>query len=143
MLGSQGRTVFISSHLLPEMALMADELVVIGRGMLIASGRVDSFVRDFTRTSVLVRSPQIDTLIEAVIEAVPAVEVAREPEGTALFAGVETARVGEIAAIAGLVLHELATRTASLEEAFFQASGATEEYVAHLITATEPSRGTP
>lgn len=143
MLGSQGRTVFISSHLLPEMALMADELVVIGRGMLIASGTVDSFVRDFTRTSVLVRSPQIDTLIEAVIEAVPAVEVVREPDGTALLAGVETARVGEIAAMAGLVLHELATRTASLEEAFFQASGATEEYVAHLITATESPSGTP
>jgi ABC-2 type transport system ATP-binding protein len=143
MLGSQGRTVFISSHLLPEMALMADELVVIGRGMLIASGTVDSFVRDFTRTSVLVRSPQIDTLIEAVIEAVPAVEVAREPDGTALLAGVETTRVGEIAAMAGLVVHELATRTASLEEAFFQASSPSEEYVAHLITATESPRGTP
>src|SRR5215204_6517946 len=54
---SQGRTVFVSSHLLAEMALMADELVVVGRGRLIASGQVDSFVRDFTRTSVLVRSP--------------------------------------------------------------------------------------
>ena len=48
MLASQGRTVFVSSHLLPEMALMADELVVIGRGRLIASGTVDSFVSDFT-----------------------------------------------------------------------------------------------
>ena len=143
MLASQGRTVFVSSHFLPEMALMADELVVIGRGRLIASGTVDSFVRDFTRTSVLVRSPQIDTLIEAVADAVPAVEVARESDGTALLAGVETARVGEIAAMAGLVLHELATRTASLEEAFFEASGATEEYVARLVTAPASSRGTP
>src|ERR671910_2605861 len=94
MLASQGRTVFVSSHFLPEMALMADELVVIGRGRLIASGTVDSFVRDFTRTSVLVRSPQIDTLLEAVVEAVPAVEVARESDGGALFARVETARGG-------------------------------------------------
>ena len=143
MLASQGRTVFVSSHFLPEMALMADELVVIGRGRLIASGTVDSFVRDFTRTSVLVRSPQIDTLLEAVVEAVPAVDVAREPDGTALLAGVETARVGEIAGTAGLVLHELATRTASLEEAFFEASGATEEYVARVVTASESPRGTP
>src|SRR5918993_2640738 len=74
---AEGRTVFVSSHLLAEMALMADELVVIGRGRLIASGTVDSFVRDFTRTSVLVRSPQIDTLIEAVADAVPAVGVWR------------------------------------------------------------------
>ena len=77
-LAAQGRTVFVSSHLLPEMALMADELIVIGRGRLIASGTVDSFVSDFTRTSTLVRSPQIDALIQAVIAAVPTVEVTRE-----------------------------------------------------------------
>ncbi len=142
-LASQGRTIFVSSHLLPEMALMADELVVIGRGRLIASGTVESFVRDFTGTSVLVRSPQIDTLIEAVVEAVPGVEVARETDGTALLAGVETARVGEIAAKTGLILHELTTRTASLEEAFFEASGATEEYVARPVTAPVSSGGTP
>ena len=129
MLASQGRTVFVSSHLLPEMALMADELIVIGRGRLIASGTVDSFVSDFTRTSTLVRSPQIDTLIQAVIAAVPTVEVTRDSDGTALLTSVETAQVGEIAAAAGLVLHQLATRTASLEEAFFEATGATEEYV--------------
>ena len=107
MLASQGRTVFVSSHLLPEMALMADELIVIGRGKLIASGTVDSFVSDFTRTSTLVRSPQLDTLIQAVTAAVPTVEVTRDPDGTALLTSVETAQVGEIAAAAGLVLHLL------------------------------------
>src|SRR5215207_1949062 len=140
MLASQGRTVFVSSHLLPEMALMADELIVIGRGRLIASGTVDSFVGDFTRTSTLVRSPQIETLIQAVIAAVPTVEVTRDSDGTALLTSVETAHVGEIAAAAGLVLHRLATRTASLEEAFFQATGATEEYVGRLLTG-EPTAG--
>jgi ABC-2 type transport system ATP-binding protein len=140
MLASQGRTVFVSSHLLPEMALMADELIVIGRGRLIASGTVDSFVGDFTRTSTLVRSPQIDTLIQAVIAAVPTVEVTRDSDGTALLTSVETAQVGEIAAAAGLVLHQLATRTASLEEAFFEATGATEEYVGRLLTG-EPNPG--
>ena len=140
MLASQGRTVFVSSHLLPEMALMADELIVIGRGRLIASGTVDSFVGDFTRTSTLVRSPQIETLIQAVIAAVPTVEVTRDSDGTALLTSVETAQVGEIAAAAGLVLHQLATRTASLEEAFFEATGATEEYVGRLL-AGEPNPG--
>ena len=139
-LASQGRTVFVSSHLLPEMALMADELIVIGRGKLIASGTVDSFVSDFTRTSTLVRSPQLDTLIQAVTAAVPTVEVTRDPDGTALLTSVETAQVGEIAAAAGLVLHQLATRTASLEEAFFEATGATEEYVGRLLTG-EPNAG--
>jgi ABC-2 type transport system ATP-binding protein len=140
MLASQGRTVFVSSHLLPEMALMADELIVIGRGRLIASGTVDSFVGEFTRTSTLVRSPQIETLIQAVVAAVPTVEVTRDSDGTASLTSVETAQVGEIAAAGGLVLHQLATRTASLEEAFFEATGATEEYVGRLLTG-EPNPG--
>ena len=139
-LAGQGRTLFVSSHLLPEMALMADELIVIGRGRLIASGTVDSFVSGFTRTSTLVRSPQIDALIQAVIAAVPTVEVTRDADGTALLTSVETAQVGAIAAAAGLVLHQLATRTASLEEAFFEATGATEEYVGRLLI-DEPSAG--
>ena len=113
---------------------MADELIVIGRGRLIAAGTVDSFVSDFTRTSTLVRSPQIDALIQAVVTAVPTVEVTRDADGTALLTSVETAQVGEIAAAAGLVLHQLATRTASLEEAFFEATGASEEYVGRLVT---------
>ena len=141
-LASQGRTVFVSSHLLPEMALMADELIVIGRGRLIASGTVDSFVSDFTRTSTLVRSPQIDALIHAVVAAVPITEVTRDADGTALLTSVETAQVGEIAAAEGVVLHQLATRTASLEEAFFEATGASEEYVGRLLPA-EPSTGEP
>jgi ABC-2 type transport system ATP-binding protein len=78
-----------------------------------------------------------------VSEAEPAVVVKSEPDGAALLAGVEPARVGEIAASRGLVLHELATRTASLEEAFFQATGATEEYVAQLVTAPTSAGGTP
>jgi ABC-2 type transport system ATP-binding protein len=142
MLAAQGRTVFAASHLLTEMALMADELVVIGRGKLIASGTVDTFVPGFTSGSVLVRSPHIDKLVREVIDAVPTVEVTREPGGSALLTGVETARVGEIAATAGLVLHELATRTASLEEAFFEATGATEEHVGRLRTEA-PTAGGP
>jgi ABC-2 type transport system ATP-binding protein len=138
---SEGRTVFVSSHLLAEMALMADELVVVGRGRLIASGQADSFVSDFTRRSVLVRSPQVDTLLRTVLDAVPTVEVTQAPDGSATLSGVDAARVGELAADVGLVLHELATRTASLEEAFFEATGATEEYVGQLRSAPETAGG--
>ena len=87
------------------------------------------------------RSPQIDSLLDAVVDAVPAVDLAREGDGAALLTGVEAARVGEIAAGAGLVLHELATRTASLEEAFFEATGASEEYVARLAATPPTSSG--
>ena len=60
-LAGQGRTVFVSSHLLAEMSLMADELVVIGRGKMIDNGPVDGFVKKFTQTTVLVRTPAADT----------------------------------------------------------------------------------
>lgn len=127
-LAAEGRTVFVSSHQLSEMELMADELVVIGRGRLLASGTVASFVRDYTRTTTVVRSPQIDILMKAVRAAVPTVRISREPDHAALI-GVEAQQVGEIAAAEGVTLHELTTRMASLEEAFFEATGASEEYV--------------
>jgi ABC-2 type transport system ATP-binding protein len=75
-----------------------------------------------------------------VTAAVPTVEVTRDPDGTALLSSVGTAQVGEIAAATGLVLHQLATRTASLEEAFFEATGKTEEYVGRLLTG-QPNAG--
>lgn len=130
-LAAEGRTVFVSSHQLSEMELMADELVVIGRGRLLASGTVESFVRDFTQTITVVRSPQIDILVKAVAGVVPTVKVSLGPDHAALI-GVETQQVGEIAAAEGVALHELTTKTASLEEAFFEATGASEEYVGRL-----------
>ena len=76
---ADGKTVFVSSHLLAEMALMADRLVVIGLGRLIASGSVDEFVRSVSSTSVLVRTPQPEQLLDA-LPAVDA-EVAPQPDG--------------------------------------------------------------
>jgi ABC-2 type transport system ATP-binding protein len=140
-LAAEGRTVFVSSHQLSEMELMADELVVIGRGRLLAAGSVASFVRDFTRTTTRVRSPQIDTLVKALTMAAPTVQISREPDHVALVVGIETTRVGEIAAAEGVALHELTTRTASLEEAFFEATGASEEYVGRLQPAAELADG--
>jgi ABC-2 type transport system ATP-binding protein len=140
-LAAEGRTVFVSSHQLSEMELMADELVVMGRGRLLASGSVVSFVRDFTRTTTVVRSPQIDTLVKAVAARVPTVQISREPDHAALLVGVETGQVGEIAAAEGVSLHELTTRTASLEEAFFEATGSSEEYVGRLQPVPEVTGG--
>ncbi|MET9018961.1 ATP-binding cassette domain-containing protein [Actinopolymorpha sp. NPDC004070] len=131
---STGRTVFVSSHLLAEMGLMADRLVVIGRGRLIASGEVQDFVRKASHTAVLVRTPHVDRLTEAL----RAQQVRTEPQsdGSLVVNGLDQARVGELAFSAGVVLHGLSTRTATLEEAFLEATGGSEEYVAQLGQAT-------
>jgi ABC-2 type transport system ATP-binding protein len=127
---ASGRTVFVSSHLLSEMALMADRLVVIGRGRLIASGSVDEFVRSVTEVSVVVRTPQPEPLLDALhraqLRAVP------QPDGAIVVTGADQARVGELAFTAGVMLHELSTKSATLEEAFLEATGAAQEFVAQL-----------
>ncbi|WP_433380323.1 ATP-binding cassette domain-containing protein [Actinoplanes sp. CA-142083] len=117
-LAAEGRTVFVSSHLLPEMALMADRLVVIGRGRMIYHGDVDGFVREFTRSTVVVRSPRLSELAAAL----DGEDVAFE-DGALRVSGVEASEVGEAAFRAGIVLHELTTETASLEAAFMTATG--------------------
>ncbi len=119
---SSGKAVFVSSHLLAEMALMADRLVVIGLGRMIASGSVDGFVRSVSSTSVLVRTPQPGQLHDA-LRGVGA-EVVPQPDGALVVTGPDQAKVGELAFTAGVVLHELTTRTATLEEAFLEATGA-------------------
>jgi ABC-2 type transport system ATP-binding protein len=125
-LAAQGRTVFVSSHLLAEMAQMADELVVIGRGRLIDSGPVSDFVGRFTRTTVLVRSPEASRLADLLVDDGSTVDSL--PDGSLVVGGADAAAVGELAASYGVVLHQLVTRTASLEEAFLSATGAAEEY---------------
>src|SRR4051794_3068726 len=120
-LAQQGRTVLVSSHLLAEMALIAQDLVVIGRGRLIAAGTVQEFVRRFTHRAVLVRSPRSGELAASLRAGGHTVDV--EPDGALLVSGAEQAAVGELAAAGGIVLHELTTRSASLEEAFLEATG--------------------
>ncbi|WP_461021812.1 ATP-binding cassette domain-containing protein [Thalassiella azotivora] len=123
---ASGRTVFVSSHLLSEMALMADELVVIGRGRLIHTGDVPTFVSRFSTTQVLVRSPRLGELVE-LLRPLGARD---QPtgDGAALLDDVTPQQVGDVAAGHGIALHELTTRTASLEQAFLQATGESSEY---------------
>jgi ABC-2 type transport system ATP-binding protein len=124
-----GRSVFVSSHLLSEMALMADNLVVIGRGELIASGPIGDFVKSSRHNSVLVRSPQATDLAAALTEQGATVE-AVEP-GLISVTGVEAAAIGDLAFDRSIRLHELAPRAATLEQAFLEATGGAQEYEAH------------
>ena len=117
-LASDGRTVFVSSHLMSEMALTADHLIVIGRGRLIADMSVDEFVRKASGARVLVRSPQATRLRELVLG--DGVSVSSSERDVLEIEGLSAARVGEIAAVNEIVLHELTPVQASLEEAFMQ-----------------------
>ncbi|MEV6842404.1 ATP-binding cassette domain-containing protein [Actinoplanes sp. NPDC051411] len=122
-LAAEGRTVFVSSHLLSEMELMADRLVVIGRGRLIYAGDVAGFVREFTRSTVIVRSPGAAKLAGLIAGS----ELG--DDDSLRITDRAAAEVGEIAFRAGIPLHELTTVTASLEAAFMTATGGAEEFV--------------
>jgi ABC-2 type transport system ATP-binding protein len=115
-LAQEGRTVFVSSHLMSEMALTADHLIVIGRGRLIADTPVTDFVARASKDIVNVRSPQRAELRRAV-EALGATVTEESDDGLEVV-GLSTAQVGEAAAEHRIVLHELTPHQASLEEAF-------------------------
>ncbi|TML76004.1 MAG: ATP-binding cassette domain-containing protein [Actinobacteria bacterium] len=115
-LAAEGRTVFVSSHLMSEMALTADHLIVIGRGKLIADTSVDDFVSRASQKVVLVRSPELERLRTEL--AGPAVSLVAADRGALEVHGLTAEQVGEVAAGAGIALHELTPLQASLEEAF-------------------------
>jgi len=117
-LAAEGRAVFVSSHLMSEMAQTADHLIVIGRGRLIADTSVDEFVRRASGAVVLVRSPQATRLRDLLIG--PGVTVTSDQPNVLEVAGVTSEKIGESAAANGIVLHELTTVQASLEEAFME-----------------------
>jgi ABC-2 type transport system ATP-binding protein len=116
------------------MSLMADELVVIGRGKMIDNGPVDGFVKRFTQTTVLVRTPAANTLGEILRRE--GADVEPLPDGALIVSGADASAVGELAHRDGIVLHELATQSASLEQAFMSATGESEEFVAHEFVAS-------
>jgi ABC-2 type transport system ATP-binding protein len=115
-LAAEGRTVFVSSHLMSEMALTADHLIVIGRGKLIADTSVDDFVARASQKVVLVRSPELDRLRDAL--AGPGVSFVPAERGALEIHGLTAEQVGDAASAGGIALHELTPHQASLEEAF-------------------------
>jgi ABC-2 type transport system ATP-binding protein len=126
-LASEGRTVFVSSHLMSEMSLTADHLVVIGRGTLIADCSTQDFIQRSSERSVLVRTPDYARLRELIIDEGGHVEP-EGADGAMVVTGLAAARIGELAASASLVLHELTPRLPSLEEAFMELTAGSVEY---------------
>jgi len=125
-LAAEGRTVFVSSHLMSEMALTADHLIVIGRGRLIADMSVDEFVRKASKSIVLVRSPQASELRDLFVG--PDVTVESVEPGVLVVEGLTAAQIGDAAAANGFAIHELTPQQASLEEAFMHLTRGEVEY---------------
>jgi ABC-2 type transport system ATP-binding protein len=136
MLAAEGRTVFVSSHLMSEMENTADHLIVIGRGKLIADCTVAEFIERNSRQSVRVRTPQPAELSSAVTAAGGTVQ---QSDGHLVVSGLDTDRVGDLAFEAGVRLHELTPAQASLEEAFMELTASSVEFRA----ATPGSAGGP
>jgi ABC-2 type transport system ATP-binding protein len=118
-LARDGRTVFVSSHLMSEMALTADHLIVIGRGRLLADMSVEEFVRKASGDRVRVRSPQ-STRLRELVERTKAVSIEIPEPDVLEVEGLNAAEVGELAAANAIVLHELTPLQASLEDAFME-----------------------
>ncbi|MEU3984706.1 ABC transporter ATP-binding protein [Streptomyces sp. NPDC026672] len=131
-LAAQGRTVFVSSHLMSEMALTADHLVVIGQGRLLADTSMAEFIRQNSRAYVRIRSPQRERLLDVLHQ--DGITVVEAGGGALEVEGGKAERIGELAAQYGIVLHELSPQQASLEEAFMQLTAESVEYHAHSGT---------
>ncbi|MFE5907906.1 ABC transporter ATP-binding protein [Streptomyces wedmorensis] len=127
-LAAEGRTVLVSSHLMREMEHTAEQLIVIGRGELIAAESLTEFAARGTRLSVTVRTPDVAGLT-SVLTAEGA-DVRQEVDGSCTVTGLDADRIGDLAFHHRVLLHELAPRSASLEEAFMGLTAASVEYSA-------------
>lgn len=125
-LAAEGRTVLLSSHLMSEMALTADHVIVLGRGRVLADAALPDMVRAWTTTRLLVRSPRLDELAAAL--AGPDIAVTAVEPGAGEVTGASAEVVGDLAASLGIPLHELTPRTGSLEDAYLALTGESVEY---------------
>jgi ABC-2 type transport system ATP-binding protein len=125
-LAAEGRTVFVSSHLMSEMALTAERLIVIGRGRLLADTTVEAFVEANARSHVRIRTPEPERMRDALATA--GIQVRQGSDGALEADAAEAARIKGLAAVNGLTVHEVSLRSASLEEAFLRLTGDAGEY---------------
>ena len=139
-LASSGRTVFVSSHLMSEMALTAHHLVVIGRGKLLADNSTEDFIKRHSESHVRVRSPQADQLRSALVSQGAEVDAV---DGYLEVAHLTTDQVGDAAAAAGATVHELFLQRSSLEEAFMELTRDSVEYHAEAPMPGQGSSGPP
>ncbi|MEV1054128.1 ABC transporter ATP-binding protein [Streptomyces sp. NPDC049887] len=135
-LAAEGRTIFVSSHLMSEMALTADHLIVIGQGRLLADTSMADFIHQNSRSYVRLRSPQQERLRDVLRES--GLTPVEAGNGTLEIDGATTEQVGELAAEHHIVLHELSSQRASLEEAFMQMTASAVEYHAHSAPGHGP-----
>jgi ABC-2 type transport system ATP-binding protein len=148
-LAAEGRTILVSSHLMNEMAVTADHLIVIGRGKLITESTTEEVIARSTDKSVRVRTPDAERLAGLITaaggKATPGAATPGENatgNGAPLLTvtGMEAARVGEIAASASIVLHEL-TPVASLEDAYMELTAGSLEFGEHLPEPVKATQG--
>jgi len=125
-LAADGRTVFVSSHLMSEMALTAEHLIVIGRGRLIADTSVEDFVRRASSKQVRVRSPDAARLFDALTGE--GISMRSLERGLIEISGLGADQIGEAAAARGIVLYELTPMQATLEEAFMSLTSEDVEF---------------
>ena len=160
-LASQGRTILVSSHLMNEMAVTADHLIVIGRGRLIAEASTQEIIAGSSGQSVRVRTPEPDRLTSLltaqgakVVPPAPAGHGQQAPAGgtpdgaeapdtaaTLIVTGLTAPRIGELAATSSVVLHELTPQAASLEEAFMELTAGSLEFGQHGANPLAASEG--
>ena len=124
-LAAEGRTIFLSSHLMSEMEATADHIIVIGRGRLIADTSIAEFTQRSTSSHVRVVSPQAHRLAPLLQRAGATIASA---EGALIVTGIDAALIGRLTAANGIEIHELAERRASLETAFMELTQNSQEY---------------
>jgi ABC-2 type transport system ATP-binding protein len=132
-LAAEGRTILVSSHLMSEMALTADRLIVVGRGRLIAEGSVDEVVGRAAHGHVRVDAEDPERLRCLLTERGASVSI--QPDHVLVVAGMDARNVGILAGTAGITLYELSTRSASLEDAFMELTHHAVEYNTHGAAA--------
>ena len=130
-LAAEGRTVFVSSHLMSEMALSADHLIIIGRGRLLADTPTEAFVEANARRDVFVRSPRAGELAQRMIGA--GADVVADGDDALTVTGMEAPAIADLAAADRIPIYELTPRHASLEEAYLDLTRESVEYHAGSV----------
>lgn len=133
-LAAEGRGIFVSSHLMSEMALTADEVIIIGKGRLIAQRPVGDLVAESAQRFVRVRTPQQPALVAALHQA--GASTTLEDDGSISVRGMDAEAIGELAASIAIVLHELSPQSASLEEAYMELTEDSIEYHGATVAAS-------
>ncbi len=136
-LAAEGRAIFVSSHLMSEMALTADHLIVIGRGRLVADTSVEEFIERSAQNFVRVRSPEPEQLVRAITAR--GGKTRPESDGALAVSGIAMSVVGDLAREAGIALRELSPQLASLEEAFMESTHESVEFHGHADPAKTPA----